>query len=376
MSYEQELRKQLEDVKAKARAIIESTEDRSDEAQANLDGYLRDGEKIAARIVEVKRQAALQSAGDTLDGLIHGAADRDHNRSHPTEPGSVGDLFIRSDVFQNYSGRGTSSRLWIEERALPMSIGSVGAGIPKPQQIQLGNVEGPAPLLGLIPTIQVSTNSIETIVWNKVAGGAAVVPERSAKPSAEWAPTATPTTLDTIAVTTAMTRQLMEDAPAVRSMIDTELQREVSRKLEAEAAAALVDATLPAVTGSTLLAGIRVGIGTVQAAGFDPDAVLLNPADWADLDVGLVTSTLDGPIVRQSFWGLRPVASVAQPAGTATVGDFAAGAARYSRSGINLYITDSHAMTFIENVFTLLAETRSKTVIQRPAAFAEATATP
>jgi hypothetical protein len=46
--------------------------------------------------------------------------------------------------------------------------------------------------------------------------------------------------------------------------------------------------------------------------------------------------------------------------------------AHYTRSAVALYITDSHADTFLSNVFTLLAERRSKTVLVRPLALCEA----
>jgi hypothetical protein len=214
------------------------------------------------------------------------------------------------------------------------------------------------------------------MTFAKVAGGAAVVPEKGAKPPAEWAPTVTPATLDTIAVYTQLTRQMVEDASAVRSLIDSGLRREVLLKEELEAAAALVAATLPtAEGGGDLLAGIRVGIATVQGAGYNPTAALINPMDWADLDVHLLDHQSVGEAaVHSNYWGLRLIASPAQPAGTVTVGDFQSGVQHYVRSGVALYITDSHASDFISNIFTLLAERRSKTLVTRPAALCEVTA--
>jgi hypothetical protein len=177
-----------------------------------------------------------------------------------------------------------------------------------------------------------------------------------------------------IAAYTQLTRQLIEDQPAVRSLIDNELRREIAREEEEHAAAVLAAATLPTASGDDLLSGIRVGIGTVQAAGYSPNAVLLNPADYADMDVAVMGATLLGPVIRQSFWGLTPLAANSQPVGTATVGDFRSGVQRFYRSQISLFVTDSHADTFLTNVFTLLAERRSLTAVVRPAALVEVTA--
>ena len=151
-----------------------------------------------------------------------------------------------------------------------------------------------------------------------------------------------------------------------------ELTREIRRVAEAQAAAALVSATLPTASGTSLLEAIRNAIGDVQAEGYEPNAVLLNPADWAAMDIEVYTDTLNGPMIGQRFWGLTPIPHIAQTAGTATVGDFSNGVERYTRTGVNLYITDSHASTFIANVFTLLAESRELTVVTRPAALCEA----
>lgn len=368
MTLKERLAKELESIQAQARAIAEKDEP-SDADKKNLTDLLAEGQAIQARGDSL-------NAIDAMTGTVSTLTRVQEREQRPTsEPESWGDMFVRSDQFKDYRGRGTSSRVKLfETRALPSTLTSMAPAISRTKRM-VEDAEFPAPLLDLIPTISVGSNGFDVVRWAKVAGGAAIVPEGTVKPSAEYAPNTTPITLDTIAVYTQLTRQLIEDEPAIRSKIDTELQREVARKLESESAAALAGATLPAVTGATLLEAIRVGIGTVQAEGYRPNAVLLNPADWATLDITVLGMTLLGPSVGSQFWGLRPVASNAQPAGTATVGDFSAGVERYSRSGISLYITDSHADTFTSNVFTILAETRSKTVVVHPDAFAEATKT-
>lgn len=329
----------------------------------------------------VKLYGARESA-DALDGRMSRATQRTEARDTFSAPESWGETFTRSEVFTQYPGRGTSSRLHLDSnpqtRALPTGLADLLAAGWKGGTTQVDTTppQTPTPLLDTMPNITVSSNSIEAVTFEKVAGGAAVVPEKGAKPSAEWAPTVTPATLDNIAVYTQLTRQMVEDAAAVRSLIDSGLRREVLLKEELEAAAALVAATLPTADGSgDLLAGIRVGIATVQGEGYNPTAALINPMDWADLDVHLLDHQSVGEAaVHSNYWGLRLISSPAQPAGTVTVGDFNAGVQHYVRSGVALYITDSHADTFLSNVFTLLAERRTKTVVTRPAALCEVTA--
>lgn len=313
--------------------------------------------------------SARQSA-DALDGKIAKAQKRSDAKADTETRESLGETFVRSDIFKSYPGRGTSSRLEIQERALPATLADWDDVLPSGPQISVQAPEPQNVILPLVTSIQVSGNAVEYVSYAKVAGGADVVAEGSAKPSAEWAPTVTSATLDNIAVYTQMTRQLIEDASAVRSLIDNELRREIARKEEAEAVAAVAGATLPTATGPSgkgMVGAIRAGMAAVQDAGYVPTAFLIASSDLVDLDIA---GWENG---AAPYWGLRPVVDPNATPGTVTVGDFAAGIQRYFRSQTSLYVTDSHADTFLSNVFTLLAERRSKTAVVRPAALVEAT---
>jgi len=366
---------------AAATAMAES-EDFNPQDPTFLDLKTRASE-LDSRVASLNGLLEQQAAADALDGKMAKATQaRQSATAVQTRPSSLGDLFTRSEQFETYRFKGSSGVFTIEDgdlqsRALPTGVADmVAAGLTGTKtMVDTTAPVPPTPLLDACTQIQVSGNAIEFVSWAVKAGSAATVAEKAAKPSVEFGPTVTPGTLDMIAAYTQLTRQMIEDYPAVRSYIDGALRREIAREEEEHAATALAAATLPTATGGgELVAAIRVGIGTVQAAGYMPNAVLLNPADYADMDVAVMGATLLGPTIRQNFWGLTPIASSAQPAGTATVGDFRAGVEHFFRSAISLFVTDSHADTFLTNVFTLLAERRSKTVVVRPAALVECTA--
>ncbi len=337
---------------------------------------------LDSQIERLQVLLAARDAADALDGQFSKAQRRAEDRPSgpPRMSESWGELFVRSEEFGNYRGRGQTPQFEIDfdrrqHRALPTGISDlVAAGFTMGKTIvDVTAPAAPTPLLDAVNQVQVSGNSVEFVQFVKKAGGAAKTAEKAVKSSAEWGPTVTPAVLDTYAVWTQLTRQLLEDAPAVRDLIDNELRREVMRAIEADAAAKLVAATLPTASGSDLLAAIRVGVGTVQAAGYSPNGVLVNPSDWADLDNVVMGATLLGPQIRQSFWGLVPIPAVSQPEGTATVGDFKAGVSHFYRNAVQVYITDSHAETFTSNVYTLLSEARGLTAVTRPAALCECT---
>jgi HK97 family phage major capsid protein len=319
-----------------------------------------------------------RQAADALDGRLSKAQHRTAATEQlETRESSIGDLFVRSDVYGSYPGRGISSRVEFDVpqvRALPMTTAGWSSVITVRPPI---SVQAPNPRNVIIPlttVIPVSGNAIEYVSYAKTTGGALVVAEGADKPPVEWAPTVTSKALDNIAAFTQMTRQLIEDAPAVRAPIDNELQREVAIKAEAEAVAAITGATLPTAAGPAgkgVIGAIRSGMAVVEAAGYPPNAFLIHSDDLVDADLESMTM-FRGDV----YWGLTPVVDPNATKGTVVVGDFRAAVHHYTRSSISLYITDSHANTFIANVFTLLAEQRSKTAVVRPVALAEATATP
>jgi HK97 family phage major capsid protein len=375
------LREERDEARAAAVALAES-ENFNPEDSVYRDLKTR-AENLDSRISELAGLLEARKSSDALDGRLSKVEGRKQERSgwsvtnEPTQ--SFGEAFVRSAAFVEYAGspRGRMAKVEMETRALPSGLSDVyGSGkLTMPTTtVSVQPPAAPTPLLDNVNRVQVTSNAVEYVSWAKVAGGAAIVAEKANKPSVEFGPTVTADALDNIAAYTQLTRQLIEDAPAVRDMINGELVREIGREEEAQVAAAITAATLPTATGADLLAGLRRGIGVVQAAGYAPNAVLLNPADWADLDNVVMGSTLNGPTIRQNFWGLVPIPSAAQAAGTAVVGDFRTAVTQFYRSEIALYISDSHASTFLANVFTLLCERRSLAAVLRPQALVEVTA--
>lgn len=277
---------------------------------------------------------------------------------------SPGQGFVESACFTEYRGAGTGMRYEVEDflqlRA-PIMTSDLNiqpfqwSGPPQPVV--------PTPLLDVIGRVQVSNGAIEYVLEGPDPE-AQVVAEGAPKPEATITFTPKTATLETLAHWIQITRQALEDAAYIRSLIETKLRRGLALKAEHDAAAAIA-AAWPVggvITGDSLLEAIRTGIGTVEARGFRPNAVLLNPADWATLDIGVMGVTVNGPDRQASFWGLRPVASNDVAAGSAYVGDFQAAVTLFDRGVSNVFLTDSHAANFISNILVILAETRLKTV--------------
>lgn len=387
-----QIRAERDQARSAALAIAEGDNfDPADENFLALETRAKELDARAGRLADLMEQ---QSASDALDGRLAKAMRskdvEERTNGGATQTRSLGDTFVRSEAFTEYaqSPRGRMQKMDMDFRALPTGLSDLsaaGLSMPKSDGGDITPPPAPTPILDNSTRVQVTTNAIEFVTWSKVAGGAAVVPEKGAKPSAEWAPSVTADALDNIAVYTQLTRQLIEDQAAVRSLINGELVRDVRREEEAQAAAALAAAvtagdvatfTGAEADGDDLLSVIRAGIGTIQSVGYAPNAVLMNPADWAALDNVVMSSTLNGPQIRQNFWGLTPIADPSQAQGSAIVGDFRTALRQYYRSEVSLYVTDSHGDTFLSNVFTLLAERRTLAKVIRPQALVNVTVTP
>ena len=197
---------------------------------------------------------------------------------------SWGQAFVESEQFRSYNGHGQSGRVeiegYLETRA---AITTASLSIP---HFVIPPIETTfrSQLLEVVGKVTVSAGVVD---WVEVGADpvAAVVAEGAAKPEATFTMTPRTAALETIAHWVQITRQALEDAPYMRSLVEGKLRRGLLAKAEADMAAALVAATLPTATGADLSTAIRVGIGTVESAGYNPNAVVLNPADYAALDV-------------------------------------------------------------------------------------------
>ena len=292
------------------------------------------------------------------------------------ETTSFGQNFVDSDQFRSYTGRGQSGVVELtdfmphQQRAPIMTADLVIPPYILPPRVQ--DVIMP-PLLTVVDVVGVGSGVVE---WVVVGGDpkAAIVGEGLSKPESALTFTPVSAPLDTLAHWIQITRQALEDATYIRSVIEGKLRRGVTLKIVDEIQAAITAATLPVATvplGGELIAAIRAGIGTVQSNGYDPNAVLLNPADWAALDIAVMGGTLNGPTVGTNFWGLTPIASTLQPLGTATVGDFKSGVTWFDRNASSVFMSDSHQDLFIKNTLVILAETRGKAAVPEPLALCE-----
>jgi HK97 family phage major capsid protein len=362
--------------------------DLTDTEQRSMSTWQERCTEIDRQLVEFNAQAESQRAYARLRVQLEDQGEeREERQSRLTRTTSaldqlsVGQAFVDSDEFRSYPGRGqgrafeTSDYLRLEERALITTTTLAIPNMVLPPRVQDINIP---PLLSVVDVVSTSAGVVE---WVTVTGDpqALVVAEGAAKPEAVMTFTPTSAPLDTIAHWSQITRQALDDASYIRSVVEGKLRRGLALAIADAINDALVAATLPTATvpaGGSLLNAIRAGVGTVQSAGYMPNAVMLNPADWAALDIAVMGGTLGGPTVGSNFWGLTPIPSRWQTAGVALVGDFKAGVVWFDRNVSSVFVTDSHVDNFIKNILVILAETRGKAAVPEPNALCECSVAP
>ena len=294
---------------------------------------------------------------------------------------SLGEMWTESEQFRAYSGRGTSDSLVIEdfvaiqnraaEDAIVTNADPGQKYLPNPQKFVTSARLVPHPLLSLVGTIELSTNSCDWLIVGE-ATGADVVAEKAKKPAVSWVETEASFKVETIAGWKKYSRQAAEDIPALRSIIDQKIRRAIDNKLNEKATASLLAAkaagnTTTGASKAPMLEVVRTAIGELQTRAVSPSIVAMNPADAAALDIYMLGKTLNGAVVQSSVFGVPVVPIVGITAGTAVVGDISEAITYFYKRGLSLYTTDSDvtdgaagAVTsdFRTNVLTTLGEVR------------------
>lgn len=242
-----------------------------------------------------------------------------------------------------------------------------------------------------------TANAVEWPRQTARSNNAATVAEGALKPQSDMTFDLPQWPVRTIATWMLASRQILDDVPALASIIDSEL-RYMLKDVE--------DAQLLNGTGSgTDLVGVHYGatpyappfvptaigdltkldvlllaIAQVQAAKYEPDFVALNPLDWKDM---LATKSNDGkyigggPFAAQAdiIWKLPIVETQAMTLDSFLVGSGKRGAQIFDREDAAVEASTEDGDNFRRNLCTLLGEERLAFVVKHADAFVKGTFT-
>jgi HK97 family phage major capsid protein len=368
------------------RAAAENRDVTSDE-QAQLDTWETRSNALDSEIARLETAQRGAQKFQTLVGRLDGLDEADERQAArrreerpPETRKSIGQQFIESTEFKEYRGWGSMAPIqfegFLEERSA-ITLDTLGE-ILRPQW-----VSGPAdpavltPLLNVIGRVPVSQNSVSYIRWGMPPEAGGPIAEGEVKPEAEIELETVDATLGTYAHWKPITRQALEDFTQIRGIVEGQLRRGLARRLERAAGETLAAATVATRQEANLLDGVRNAIAALQSIGLTPNAVGVNPFDYAAMDIAAANASNSGPARFGSFWGLGqtvPIPSL--PRGQAYVGDFATAVAWFDRNTTAVYMSDSHDDFFVRNKLAILAEQRATFDVVDPSALVKVVAAP
>lgn len=361
----------------KAKAETEAVGKVAHDTATAIEGLGIKQRELADEILQLKQRGALQAETKQDDGW--------------------GEQFVKSDTYKAFaSGAATKARFEIKNTL-------VGADANVAPDRKPGIVPGAFQMLtleSLFPSLPTSSNAIEFTKEASFTNSAAEASEAAEKAESAltWALVNMP--VSTVAHWIKISRQLAMDNTALAAYVETRMRYGVNRRVETQLAVG--DGTPPnisgifdagnytahgianAALGSTLkqFVLIRKVIADLMIAGYSPDAIVLNPADWATMENDLLT-TQAGKIPfdyvnggQARVWGLPIVQSVGVTADTFAVGAFAQAGTIHNREGVVVAMSESDDDNFTKNLITLRAERRLALTIEVPAAIRGGDLTP
>lgn len=321
-------------------------------------------------------------------------AEQDDDTPPAAEPVTLGRAFVQSGVLSRYTGRGQSETVPVQTRALfgTSNFPSTPTRVPG---IQQPDRDTPLTILDLIDRQTIDTNMVEWVQETGYPNSAAEVAEGQQKPESTFGLALVQSAASTIAHWVQITRQALADEGQIRGYVDGRLTYGLLRRLNAQVLNG--NGTAPNLRGILATSGIgayvspaaeqlviavRKALTVAQLSEYEPDAVVVHPTDWqnAELSVDASGRFRIAPDVTvgaaRRLWGLAVVVTTNITVATFLVGNFREGATLWERTGVDIYITDSHGTNFTANILVLLAELRAILSVWRPKAFVRGTLTP
>lgn len=233
-----------------------------------------------------------------------------------------------------------------------------------------------------------NSNTIEFDREKVFTNSAAPVAEGAAKPQSELQFEEATAPVRTIAHWMRASVQILADAPALQSIIDQRLRYGLALAEEAQllngsgsgqnltglvTAATAYSASFTAPATATMIDTLRLGMLQVALAEFPPNGIVLNPIDWAyiellkDAESRFLIGNPQGTL-SPTLWGLPVVATQAMTVDKFLIGAFDMAAQIFDRQDATVEVSTEDQDNFVKNKVTIRAEERLALAIYRPQA--------
>lgn len=354
----------------KANAEIKATGQMATETKSALEKLSADGASISDRLQTVEQKMSRRSFGQSTEK-------------------SVSERFTESDDFKALAAKGRGTARLNLKTTITSAAGSGGDLIipdRRPEIIQPAERE--LTIRDLLLPGRTASNSIEHIVELGFTNASATVAEGALKPESGLTFDMVTTPVRTIAHWIPASKQVLADVPMLMSYIDTRLRfglkyREEEQLIRGDGAGqnikGLLEYAIPfreatlSKAGDTALDTIRRGVLQVRLAEYRPTFIVLNPIDWADLELSkdaegryLFVNVQVGATMQ--IWRLTVIETTAMGQGEFLIGA-TMGAQIFDREDAAVEVSTEHADFFVRNLVAIRAEERLALAVNRPESF-------
>lgn len=302
---------------------------------------------------------------------------------------SAGEQFIASDAFKSLASRDKERvRFEVKNTAITSDLSALfGDNTTTFPMQRPGVIPGdfaPITIRQRIPTITISTDSVNALREASFTNNAAEVAQGALKPESEAAFEQYNVPVQVVAHWLKVSNQLLADAPAIASYIDTRLRDGLAQRIERQLLlgngttpnlSGLTDAgnftAYTATSGDNLADAINRAKYALWTTGNAPDTVIVNPADWSAMELtresggGAYLYGTPGTNAGTTPFGVAVVMSNHMTQGSFLIGNLAGSATIYQRAGATVemgFVNDD----FTRNLVTLRAEERLALAVDRP----------
>ena len=358
----------------KANAEIAETGKVAADTKSALELLAKDGNSLQARVLELEQKLAGRGGDEEEIGRK-----------------SFGEQFTSSDDFNALvsKGRGIARMGFKDITSVTTGVGAAGAAI-EPARLP-GVVRGPDrpfTIRDLIMPGRTSSNAVQYVQETGFTNGAAPVAEGTLKPQSELALELLTTTVKTLAHWFRASKQVLDDIPLLQSYINGRAiyglkYEEENQILAGDGTGENLLGIIPQATafdttlsqaGDTPIDTLRRAILQVRLAEYRATSIVLNPSDWADMELQkdstgayIWVNVQEGG--TQRMWRLPVIDTTAIPQGEFLVGAFDMAAQVFDREDAAVEVSTEDGDNFRRNMVTIRAEERLALAVYRPESF-------
>lgn len=355
---------------------------------AEIDGLLKStGVESKSAIEKAEKLAQeLKGMGDRLLEIEQKQVET-LKKGEPVK--TFGESFVTSDAFKSFAaGSTTKARIEMKntisgQSGSPLANSSV---IVAPQR-QVGIVGGAFRQLRIKDILSSGTTNSNLVEYTRelaFTNNAAETAEGATKRESALTFELVQAPVKTIAHWLKVTKQVMDDAPALASYVDTRLRYGVELRTDQQLLngngtgqniSGMTDSgnytAFTPESGDNGLDSINRAIYAVAAADYNATAIILNPADWGAIE-RTKSTTGEYEFMPQmatvpTLWGLPVIVTNSMTAGKFLVGALDIAYQVWNRQGTTVEMSESDDTNFQKNLITVRAENRLALAVYRPA---------